>query len=528
MGRKLRLLFNTIRYLKPIQILHQLKYRLLPVPSLSYYISDRCQKKANKLSFVRECISKDVIISKRGFDFLNLRKVFLSQFEWDFNGFGRLWNYNLQYFECLSQKGISVKFQEELLVDFYEWQKYRPKYLEPYPVSVRSINIVRFLSKHEDVETRGVIEKYLYGELKFLIKRLEFHLLGNHLLENAFALMMCGAYFNNDGWLNRGDSILQKELNEQILADGAHFELSPMYHKIIFFRLLELVDWYSKWYSKKESFERYIRSKASDMRAWLENISFRNGDIPHFNDSANDLAHPTAWLLAYADQLYIPSSNVMLGASGYRSIRKDVYECKIDIAQLGPDYQPGHSHADTLSFVLYCRNNPVLVDTGTSTYEAGERRGIERNTASHNTVTIGNRNQSEVYGIFRVGHRSKTTIIEDGPTRFAAFQNGYLKSVGLKHERVFDFYENGIKITDTLNGNSLSVGTAHFHFHPTINVSTKDNHVMIEGVGNMWFFNAKLISKQQYFFASGFNKVLPAVVIRVTFESELTSSIRFD
>src|SRR5690606_1726695 len=124
--------------------------------------------------------------------------------------------------------------------------------LEPYPVSLRSINVIRLCCFHE--VTDSSILKNLHGELDFLSKRLEYHLLGNHLLENVFALMMGGVFFSNDTWVLKAKGILKEQLNEQILNDGGHFELSPMYHQIILFRLLELIDWYSKVDNKDSNF----------------------------------------------------------------------------------------------------------------------------------------------------------------------------------------------------------------------------------------------------------------------------------
>src|SRR5690606_25573724 len=123
----------------------------------------------------------------------------------------------------------------------------------------------------------------------FLSKRPEYHLLGNHLLENAFALIMGGAFFSNRDWILLGKQILTTELNEQIQSDGAHFELSPMYHQIIFFRLLELVDWYSNFEGKEQYYLEYLIFKSSLMRSWLAQLTFSNGDIPHFNDSADGI-----------------------------------------------------------------------------------------------------------------------------------------------------------------------------------------------------------------------------------------------
>ena len=76
-----------------------------------------------------------------------------------------------------------------------------------------------------------------------LEKRIESHLLGNHLFANAKALVFAGTYFSGaeaDRWLNRGISILEREIPEQILLDGGHFELSTMYHALIFEDLLDL------------------------------------------------------------------------------------------------------------------------------------------------------------------------------------------------------------------------------------------------------------------------------------------------
>ena len=56
---------------------------------------------------------------------------------------------------------------------------------------------------------------------------------------------MAGAYFDGpaaDFWLRRGLFILRRELAEQVLEDGGHFELSPMYHALILEDLLDLVN----------------------------------------------------------------------------------------------------------------------------------------------------------------------------------------------------------------------------------------------------------------------------------------------
>ena len=76
-----------------------------------------------------------------------------------------------------------------------------------------------------------------------LNKICEYHLLGNHLFENFKALCFAGLYFKSKEsgkWFNKGLRGLKEQVKEQILQDGGHFELSPMYHCIILEGMLDL------------------------------------------------------------------------------------------------------------------------------------------------------------------------------------------------------------------------------------------------------------------------------------------------
>src|SRR5690606_31529788 len=92
---------------------------------------------------------------------------------------------------------------------------------------------------------------------------------------------------------------------------------------------------------------------------------------------------------------------IELSASGYRKLVRENMELVADIHGISPSYQPGHAHADHLSFVLQVGGNPFIVDMGISTYEIGERRAYERSTKAHNTVTLDDQNTSEVWSGFR-------------------------------------------------------------------------------------------------------------------------------
>ena len=78
----------------------------------------------------------------------------------------------------------------------------------------------------------------------------------------------------------------------------------------------------------------------------------------------------------------------------------------IDVAKIGPDYLPGHAHADTLSFELSLYGKRLLVNSGISRYGTSLIRQFERSTEAHNTVAIDNKNSSEVWSGFRVARRA--------------------------------------------------------------------------------------------------------------------------
>lgn len=528
MLKKINLLLHTIRHLKPIQVFYQLKYRLFKPKALAHYRAKVGVLEYQVLQFTEQPPVYTTYHGSNKFTFLHLEQDFKDSIDWNFQDYGRLWNYNLQYFNFLLQEDIDLDGKLHLLRDFYKAMDKDVLALEPYPVSLRSINMMRLFSK-EGIKDETLL-KNLYGELHFLSQRLEYHLLANHLLENVFALMMGGAFFSNPSWINKAQRLLESQLEEQILSDGAHFELSPMYHQIIFFRLLELIDWYANWEQKEyknADFLYFLKQKATAMRSWLEAISFSNGSIPHFNDSAEGIAYTTTWLLRYAENIGIEQKNLPLGDSGYRSYALGKYECKVDMAQVGPSYQPGHAHADALSFILHYKQKPLFVEVGTSTYEINEIRARERGTAAHNTVCINKTNQSEVWSGFRVAKRAKTEIVKDKKQQLVGKHDGY-KNKGNTPIRSFVFEEDRLVITDTIEGASHTIKEFHLHIDPSIlKVSLKGDSVAIADIATLYFEYAKKIEIVDYVMANGYNRYKVGKKIVVIFEELLKTSVIF-
>ncbi len=520
---KISLIIATVWHLKPIQIFYQCWYRFIKPKPLSGYNNQFRIEKPASLTFMERPPVFTTALAYNKFEFLNVTHTFNEEINWNLSDHGKLWNYNLQYCNYLLQEDINLEIKLKWLEDIQSWLMNGRLPLEPYPVSLRIINTIRIASSNH---LSNSLLAGLHAQVDFLSKRLEYHLLGNHLLENAFALIMGGAFFNNPHWINKAEKLLKAQLREQIHQDGGHFELSPMYHQIILFRLLELIDWYTRWHKRKEELLMLFKEKASKMLSWLQHMTFSNGDVPNFNDSTSDIAYSSQWLLKYAVKLNIqPMEGLPLNDSGYRMVRTRRYECAMDLAAIGPNYQPGHGHADALSFVLHANGKPIFVEHGTSTYQIGDQRNIERSSSAHNVLVYRNKNQSEVWGGFRVGRRAKVKILTDEHLFVAAQHDGYYQNK-LIVKRTFQFDEHQIKIIDEISNTSIANDCIlFFHLHPDYSYELTGQKIVIDGNITVQFSTMAKLSVETYKFAVGFNKHRDGVVFKINAQFPSVTSI---
>ena len=522
---KIKLLLNTIIHLRAIQIYYRFYY-FLRNRLFGYNVKKRIINDftpivwENRIDYDNSYFKKE-----NSFTFLNIPHSFSDKINWNFNQFGKLWTYNLNYFDFLNQENISKETGLKLIQDFIKNGALLKDGKEPYPISLRGINWVKFLSTNQIKDE--LINNTLYFHYSILFKNLEYHLLGNHLLENAFSLLFGAYYFQDEEFYNKSKNLLISELNEQVLKDGAHFELSPMYHQIILSRLLDgiqLIKLNSEW--KIDDLLSFLETKASLMISWLCNITYKNGDIPMVNDATFNIAPNLKKILTYAKHLGINSQDIPLSDSGYRKINSNNYELLIDVGNVGPSYQPGHAHSDTFNFELIKEGNPVIVDTGISTYEKNAIRQYERATSSHNTVKIGSKDQTQVWGGFRVAKRAKITHLIEKPNLIEASHDGYL-SDGYKHTRSFLWGEKHLILSDEINRSTSNKAKAYFHLHFSITKPLVDgNTIIIESLGvSIEFERASNICIEEYQLSAGFNKKNLAYKIVVLFDQTLNTKI---
>ncbi len=518
--------YHTLKYLRPVQVLYQLKYRLIPLRKVISSFNNLPGRQVNKpltfISFIDKPVS---YLGNNKFEFLNLEHSFENRkIDWTFEKYGKLWTYNLNYMDYLLQPGIRKETGLQFINEFIQSLPDNLTGLEPYPTSLRNINWIKFFSKHavNDEELNAV----LYKQYEILSKRLEYHLLGNHLLENAFSLLFGAFYFSNKRLYTIAKKLLKQELNEQILSDGGHFELSPMYHQIILDRLLDSVNLLqnNERFDNQQDLLNLLQQKAISMLGWLSNMTFHNGDIPLFNDSTTGIAPTSNQLFDYADRLKInkKKSPTKLSSSGYRRYNGKNYECIIDVGTVGPDYIPGHAHADMLNFVLYVKNEPFIVDTGISTYEKNEIRERERSTISHNTVMVNGMNQSDVWGGFRVGKRAKISILNGNKDYLVAEHNGFKP---VTHRREFNFSREKIIINDYLNISSNA--TCFLHFNNSVKAKISDDKIICNNSLIIKLKGYNEFHLERFDLPKGYNLFKKSTRLVVDFDKELITEIYF-
>lgn len=474
-----------------------------------------------KTSWENRIEKSTTYFSENTFRFLNIEHQFESAIDWNYAKYGKLWTYNLNYFDFLNQAKIDQKVALSLMYDFVDREEELKDGLEPYPISLRLMNWIKYLSKEHIKDSK--IQKSIYNQYYRLVDNLEYHLLGNHLMENAFSLLFGAYYFQNNFFYHKAKKILEEELKEQVLNDGAHFELSPMYQQIILDRLLDCITFVEMNPWKEDTkFLQLMKTKAGEMLNWLNKITFKNGDIPMVNDSSFDIAPKTKVLQQYANSLGVLPITNELNQSGYRKIVNDTYELLIDVGEIGPSYQPGHAHADTFSFVLYANSEPFVVDPGVSTYNMGEIRERERATSYHNTVSIYNKNSSQVWAGFRVANRAKVSILKDQQSLLKASHNGF-KKLGFTHMRTFEALEKKIVINDQISDFTQNKSKAFLHFHPNVSqpeIQEDSIHFTAQKI-TIKCEGASSIELEEYKYALGFNRTQKAYKIILTFDNRL-------
>jgi len=341
----------------------------------------------------------------------------------------RLWQHELQYHKWLFglareslEKGEDLALMANLLRDWlqtcrmgaagfqhYAWNSYalaeRLKWWTALQQLLPEDRWAPFGALKDDLLSS------MQQQAEYLRRHLEWDLRGNHLLRDAVGLVVAGRLFEGAearAWMDEGTRIGLAQAEEQILYDGGHFERSPMYHVQVMedFVLLALL---ADDPPARQSFAR-TWSRMAEFLLW---VCHPDGDISLLNDSALNKAGTPAGAIAAGRWIgqtvepEPPRGGRHFDVTGLAVWRGEPWVVFFDVGPLGPDYQLGHAHADTLTFECSFQGERFVVNPGVHSYDHDARRAYDRSTRAHNTVCIDGADSSEVWHIFRVGRRAR-------------------------------------------------------------------------------------------------------------------------
>lgn len=530
MNRLLKYL-HTVRYLKPVQIYGRLLFRIArPRPDLR----TAPQRRRVTGTWVAPFHREPAVLGANRFVFLN-EEHDLTGRGWDDAALAKLWRYNLHYFDDLNATHAHERagLHRELL---QRWVRENPPARgtgwEPYPTSLRIVNWIKWALAGNALPSESI--ESLAVQTRWLTRRIERHILGNHLYANAKALVFAGLFFEGDEaneWLKVGLDIIDQETHEQILSDGGHFERSPMYHALMLEDVFDLLNVAAAYKHDAQPFGK-LAATAPRMRTWLRALTHPDGGVAFFNDAAFGIAPTALDLEEYADRLRLPPAKidqrtvVHLADSGYIRVDQANTVALLDVAPVSGEYLAAHAHADTLSFELTIGAQRFIVNSGTSRYGQDAERLRQRGTLAHSTVTINGQDSSEVWSGFRVARRARPQRLEvhsNGTILIRCSHDGYTRLPGKPvHTRAWLFDQDRVTIEDRVEG-QYQTAEARFYLHPDVLVIESSEREAVlkagEHVARLQCEGGSLV-KMESTWHPRFGVAQPNIVLIVRFEGD--------
>jgi hypothetical protein len=311
-------------------------------------------------------------------------------------------------------------------------------------------------SLHEQSARR--ISKSLLSQLDHIYRYPSLYTSPNtHLIGEATALFVGGLLFQEvpgaRAWYEFGTETLAAELQRQVADDGVYREASSYYHCYatdFYLQALALARW------NRLTFSEWVWARVEQMIEFVMHISRPDGSMPLMGDDDGGRALALSFedYRCFTDGIssgtvlfsrndfksrvqFHEESLWLFGAEGWRMFEALPSQAPMDLSRAYADsalfiqrsgwgdrdshlvfdcgglgmQTGGHGHADALSLTLFSGGREILIDPGTSVYNAApEWRTFFRSTRAHNTVVVDGYSQSTPGGPFSWKRKAKTNL----------------------------------------------------------------------------------------------------------------------
>ncbi len=384
------------------------------------------------------------------FSFRGLPEVYFPKtVDWNFvPEENRSWSWDLNRHRFFLTLGTAYHYTQDstylnrLIALWHNWMRSNPAgkgqhWLSPFEVAARLRNWMwayfLIVASHE---ASAMFLRRAWSGLSqhaaFLADHLEYHWPNNHLLLEALSLCEFAVVFQNSGggrYLSLSSRVLAEQVERQVLADGVHAELCPMYHEIVASELNAFVRLCCK---LRHSLPAVMEERIRAMRRFSVALRRSDGSFPLLGDSSSpdtclrfdvgalggDL---TYWLPPDEDldEATTTSPHLSLDLfteAGYGILRGAAMDTHLtfDFGPFSRCSAANHGHADALSFELHAAGRPWIVDSGFfyPWKEGADWSRYFRSTAAHNTLLINGKEQSELSDHWDVSRQAQMRLVE--------------------------------------------------------------------------------------------------------------------
>ncbi|WP_426955356.1 heparinase II/III family protein [Muricoccus radiodurans] len=294
-----------------------------------------------------------------------------------------------------------------------------------------------------------------------------------------------------EAWLTRCLRFLPAEIDRQILPDGAHVERSPAALLLALQDLIELRNLlHGTGIEAPPQLALALDRAAPALRL------FRHGDggLAAFNGTREEAASLLDLVLTQAQAR--GRAPLILGDAGFQRLQAGR---TLVIADCGPPPPKGggvgpgglprgadrHHHAGTLSFEMSVGRDRLIVNCGAMPAAEGAWRDALRATAAHSTLTLSDKNSSELTEDGLGGRRPEHVEAErheaSGAQWLEATHDGWKKGFGAVHRRRLYLAESGddLRGEDSVEAEDPPAFTVRFHLHPSVTASPQEDETAV-------------------------------------------------
>ena len=407
------------------------------------------------------------------------------------------------------------RYAAEFFAQLRSWSEQNPYGRGPnwncaMEVALRAMNVLAAFetfrhSSHLDAASLQFVLQLLQHHGDYIERNLEFSHIAtsNHYLSDLVGLAWLGMLLpeleHAEEWALFSGPLILREMDKQVLADGADFESSTGYHRFVTELFLYTFmlsransgDILPRYWTKLHQMLKYVRAYLRpDGFAPLIGDTDSGQVLPFLRRRADD----HAYLLEIGAQVFDDpelktpcSTSQSFPQAGIYIMRDgDLYLC-FNASGVGINGRGSHGHNDALSIEVSAGGRALIVDPGTYVYSADlDKRHQFRSTAYHSTVQIDGLEQNtiNVQTPFVIGNEAKPRVLEwktsDDFDKVIAEHYGY----PVVHRRtiVFNKRERAWLIDDEFFGEGEHLYEVRFHFAPWLDVQVRERAVAAEGL----------------------------------------------